>query len=217
MTKAMKPIIIVTCLVFFFSVSNKLAHAQVDSNYKKERKLFYYFSPNLSITNKRIMPGIGFTLFTRTGWGISTEVKATIIEAEQMPVDFRPGLVLWGDGMPDDRYVFYTVAITKHFPTRNRRIVPGLQMGIAFTDKNVSTNFKKTVPCTSFNCSWSFDLGSNYDYEIKRTKNTGVFLKPELNYLFSKHIATKLAPWVIVSPKYVFYGVEFSLLLGRIK
>lgn len=168
------------------------------------------------------MPGMGFTMMKRNGWGASLEVKSTIVQSEQMPKDFEPGgLLLFGDdGMPDDIYAFYTLSVVKDFQTRNKQIVPGLIIGIAYTEKTIATNFTPytSTPCTSFGCSWAVDFGSsNYDYDFKKTKSAGLFLKPKLKYVFSRSAAIESAAWTILTPKGNYYGAELSLLMGRLK
>lgn len=163
------------------------------------------------------MPGLGIGVLRTYGWGLSLEVKATIIQSEQMPEDFAPGaldFILDSDGLPNDTYAFYILAVVKDFRTRNKKIIPGFTAGIAYTEKEISTNFIKDVPCTSFSCSWTVNIGSNYYYDLRKTKSTGLFLKPKLKYVFSRFAAIETAAWTILTLKGSYYGVELSLLFG---
>jgi hypothetical protein len=202
------------CLLFTICFFSSLSlRAQSDSSLKKKPKRIFYFSPNMSMTNKYIMAGLGFTMMKRNGWGASLEIKANSIQSEQMPKDFEPGgIIIFGDGKPQDRYAFYILSGVKEFQKRNKQLIPGLLAGIAFTEKEIATNFTKLPPATGW-----FDWGGNYDYEYKKTKSAGVFMKPKLKYVFSKFVATEISTWTIVTPKGSYYGAELSLLIGRIK
>jgi len=222
-TRIMKPVyntLVASCFLFAACFLNSLClQAQSDTSLQKKRKPVFYFSPNLSITNKRTMPGLGFTVMNRSGWGVALEIKANSIQSEQMPKDFVPGgLLLFGDdGIPDDIHAFYIASAIKDFRIKNKQIVPVVTIGIAYIEKTIATNFTPYTPCTSFGCGWVDFGNSNYDYEYKKTKSAGLFLKPIVKHIFSKHVSTQVSAWSILSFKESFYGVEFSLLIGRIK
>lgn len=215
--RIMKPVynsLVACCFLFAACFFSSLSlQAQVDTSSKKKRNPVFYFSPNLSITNKRIMPGLGFTIVNRSGWAVSLQGKMAVLKAEQMPEDFVPGgIIIFGDGKPIDTYSFYTLSLVRDISTKDKKIIPGIMVGLSFAEKNIAANFTKLPPSNGW-----FDWGSNYDYEYRKTKTAGLFLKPKLKYVFSRVVAIETGAWTILTPKGSYYGAELSLLIGKLK
>jgi len=208
------------CLMLLFTemaVAQELDTTPVKQSSFKKRphmNLWYVNAPNLSYGNFYLMAGLGFALMNKQHWGIAFEVKNGTVSATNTPKDFEPGGLnfLGGDGMPDEKNTIFLLSTIHEFNRNSIRIRPTIQAGLSYTERVYPDNFVYLPPSGGW-----FDWGASYNYDYKKSKMMGLYLKPSVKYLFSKNIAVSLAPWTVLQQRNSYYGIELGFQFGKLR
>lgn len=204
-----------SCLIMLFLLHLVCASSQNNSiTFNEKPKKEYSVNINTSFTNKLFFYGFGGSFNLKNKWYASIEVKSAVQNSKQTPNDFSSGFTLFGeDKIPNDVHNIYTISLTREFKSKQRKIKPAFEVGSAYMENFVATDFRHIGGDGGFIGNWSV----NYTYTYKKNRSFGLLIKPKLKILFSKKLGMELSLWNITGTKDNYYGAEISMLWGRLR
>lgn len=181
---------------------------------KTKNTLWYVHAPNLSYGNFYMMAGLGFVVMNKQQWGVAFEIKSGTVSAPNTPKDFEPGgfNFLSGDGMPDEKNTVFLLSTIHEFRRNSIKVRPTIQAGLSYAERVYPDNFVYLPPTGGW-----FDWGASYNYDYRKSKMVGLYLKPSCRYLFTKNIAVSAALWTVLQQKNSYYGIEVGWQFGRLR
>ncbi len=199
-------------LIMMLALSNGKAQ-DTSMPVKQKNKKSFYLNLNSSYTNKHFIYGIGTSMALKNNWSAGIGIKWAVFHSDEVPVDYEPGLILFGgDGIPNDIYAFYSISIAKDFNRKCQRIIPGIETGLTYLENTTAKNYIPHDRGTGWFSEWS----SNYDFSYEKKRGIGVLIKPKLKFVLSKNIGFETSAWTIFNKIENYYGVEVTLLIGRL-
>jgi len=139
-------------------------------------------------------------------------------DGKQVPSNYSSGLciVLFSpfnkDCIPQEEtktYEFLIGRILKINKSGTLRL--NLRMGVSYNENEVPYKF------THKTSSGWLNLGSNYNYEIRKSTRFGLILNPQIEIPFWQYFGISIAPYVNINSFRVIYSGQVGVLLGLLR
>jgi len=147
------------------------------------------------------------TAFSQKGWGGSCTIKIQSPNAKNLPADFSPGLIILGDGIPDEYIKTVTLRALKEVPTDAASIRFGFEVGPAFESKRTLENFRKKT-------EW---LSANYSYDQVTHRSLGLSIKGKMEFPISKYFGFEFGLTSNLYAQRSYLGFDLLLTLGQLR
>lgn len=198
---------ILAILVFLFGASREMIHAQ-DVPSQDSVPFFIYGNAGIAYSTGNLLVSGGATFVSRRLWGLSADFQHYLFTATEKPSDYNPGLVVLGNGNPNDRIQSISVRADIEILTTRPMIRLGLEAGPAI-DFYRRCHFESD-PNSGF-------LSGNYIMSTSTQAFGALSFRIKSEFLFSKFFGMELALMGNVNGYELFGGIEASMLFGRLR
>lgn len=140
-------------------------------------------------------------------WNIGLDFNYLTGDAKNVPLDYEPGLVLWGDGTPISEMYSIGPTLSKNIKINSKTIFYP-KAGITLNIVQKPENFRPD------NCSGMFCLGGNYDYDYIKSITAGLLLNPSIQFITKRKAAFTIGIRSNINPKYTTLSGEAGFVFG---
>lgn len=216
----MKKSILLICLITFSAAFITNAQKAASSN-KKTKLTALYFNCGVGGTFNGSISGAGLNFILSNNWGGSVSTNLMLQKAKELPSNYRPGFVIFGDGIPNDEIESYSIRLMKGFPTNTIKVRFGLEGGVAMI-KYTAAHFTP-IPTNSNSGGGWFGINlfggtpSNYNVSYTTENSVGASFRAKLEFPLARWIGFEFAAISNINQFQSYVGGEIHLIIGLVR
>lgn len=140
-------------------------------------------------------------------WNIGLDFNYLFGDAKNVPLNYKPGFVLWGDGTPFSEIYSIGPTLSKNIRI-DSKIIFYPKAGITLNFIESPENFRP------YQCSGLFCMSSNYDYDYLKSINMGLLLNPSIQFITKRKSAFNIGIRSNINAKYITLTGEAGFVFG---